>query len=274
MGKKIVCLYVGANYIIDAHFLLSNTPNPYFHRDTELYDSAWIFPHIEYTSGDYLSLLHHQDVTIVPYIWDPFFVNLLMLLNNKKGFGYRPHPNAKRIAIMEPNSNFSKIFLLPLSIAEKLERSSTGLIKNVSLLNTEKYASNDTFKNLINQLDLFKNKKLKIEKSYPFPLYMQNHCDVLITHQFGLERNNVYFEMLYGCFPLVHNSEHLKSFDVGYYYPDFCITKGENALKEAILYHDDNLTSYKEKARAYIIEHAPFNPKNISTYREKLLELI
>ena len=274
LGKKVICFYVGANYVIDAQCFLSNNPNPYLHLDAELYDGAWMFPHIEFTSGDYLALLHRKKVEVVPYIWDPFFVNLLMALSKKEGFGYTPHPNPKRVVIMEPNSNFSKLFLIPLSIAEKLERSSPNLIESVSLLNTKRYSTNSTFNNLLSQLDLYKKNKLKVEGKYPFPLYMQNHCDLLLTHQFGLERNNVYFEMLYGCFPLVHNSEHLRSHDVGYFYPDFCIDKGAKSLEEAILFHDKNLAAYKEKARSYLIEHAPFNPKNIEAYREKLLSVM
>jgi hypothetical protein len=80
--------------------------------------------------------------------------------------------------------------------------------------------------------------------------------------------NYTYLEALHFNFPLVHNSNIIKS--AGYYYPDYDTKLGSRALELALNYHDQNLESYKENSRKTIYKYSPKNPLVIEKYKKLL----
>ena len=81
----------------------------------------------------------------------------------------------------------------------------------------------------------------------------------------------MYYEALYGGFPLVHNSPFLK--DVGYYYEDFDIDDGVHALERAVFEHDNSIKNYQKKANAFLSTINPNNQIVIDEYDKEIRRL-
>jgi hypothetical protein len=100
---------------------------------------------------------------------------------------------------------------------------------------------------------------------------MAHHGDCVVSHQWHNAQNYLYYETLYGGYPLIHNSPIIK--DLGYYYPEFDCKAGGEALIRAYETHDASLEKYKAKAREFLktldISYHP----NIEAYRMELLSL-
>ena len=77
---------------------------------------------------------------------------------------------------------------------------------------------------------------MTIEPRFVSPQFLANHCDAVVTHHWENGLNYLYYEVLYGGYPLIHNSEFLK--DYGYYYDDFDAESGADALLSARAEHD------------------------------------
>ena len=73
---------------------------------------------------------------------------------------------------------------------------------------------------------------------------------IIVSHHWENGLNYLYYETLYGGFPLVHNSPFLK--DIGYYYDGFDIGDGVKALERAALHHDETRGEYDLKAKAFV----------------------
>ena len=77
-------------------------------------------------------------------------------------------------------------------------------------------------------------------------------------------QNYLYYDVLYGGYPLIHNSTLIG--DAGYYYPDFDSAAGGRALLEAWLHHDERLDDYRAKAGG-LQSVSIDNPANLARVR-------
>ena len=81
----------------------------------------------------------------------------------------------------------------------------------------------------------------------------------------------MYYEALYGGFPLIHNSDLLQ--DCGCYHGFDC-EEGGRVLIEAWQTHDVQLAAYRERARRYLELLDPGIPANIQIYTDALLQVL
>ena len=81
----------------------------------------------------------------------------------------------------------------------------------------------------------------------------------------------MYYELLWGGYPLIHNSPFVG--DCGYFYPDFDCEKGGAAILDALKHHDENFSEYRRKATAYLETVSPHNPQNIEIYDQAIVAL-
>jgi hypothetical protein len=109
------------------------------------------------------------------------------------------------------------------------------------------------------------------EKRYNFSDAMGQKGGVVLSHQWECALNYLYYEALYGGFPLVHNSPFLK--DVGYYYEGFDIDDGVRALEKAVFEHDNSLEDYREKANTFLFTVDTNNQIVIDEYDKELRRL-
>ena len=93
---------------------------------------------------------------------------------------------------------------------------------------------------------------------------MANHADAVVTHHWENGLNYLYYEALFGGYPLIHNSEFIA--DYGYYYPSFNAEEGGKVLEMALRTHDANLEEYKIKSKHLLDRRSPTSKESIDCH--------
>jgi hypothetical protein len=94
---------------------------------------------------------------------------------------------------------------------------------------------------------------------------------VVLSHQWENAQNYVYYEALYGGYPLIHNS-HLIG-ECGYRYQGFDCEEGGLALQRAFSGHDAQLDDYRHTANGFLRGLYPENDGNVRIYSDALAAL-
>jgi hypothetical protein len=127
------------------------------------------------------------------------------------------------------------------------------------------------FVNFARSLDITNHGLATFEGRFAIYEYMAHFGDCIISHHWENGQNYLYYEALYGGYPLVHNSEFIK--DYGYYYPEFDTQAGGRALNEAFANHDQNWDSYRKSSLELLAHLDIQNPQNIDSYSREILRL-
>lgn len=269
-GGKIVNYLIGNDFVIDMERCLFGRPSGTMFNGLK-YDAVWTLPHHEKTCRSYFEVMHRCSVTVVPYIWSPMFLNKgIDSLKVPSSYFYQPKPGPKKIAIFEPNLNVVKTCHYPLLVCEEAYRREPELFKAVYVTNTTHMKTNDTFQHFIGTMDIAMNKVATIEDRFQTPYFLSEHTDIVVSHQWENQLNNLYLDVLYGGYPLVHNSEMLKC---GYYYEPFNAKAGAEVLLEVMHNHDSRIEEYNAQANAYLATVQLDYPENIRQYEQALLDL-
>lgn len=109
---------------------------------------------------------------------------------------------------------------------------------------------------------------MSFEPRAPTSQHMAAWTDAVVTHQWENDLNYLYYDVLYGGYPLIHNSERLK--DYGYYYESFDALYGASVLGGAWLDHDRLLEDYRRKSAALFGLLSPKN-RTLQETHERLL---
>ncbi|GJE39101.1 hypothetical protein KHHGKMAE_3180 [Methylobacterium persicinum] len=106
-----------------------------------------------------------------------------------------------------------------------------------------------------------------------FPIFdiMGSQADVIVSHQWENAQNYLYYEALYGGFPLIHNSTLIEG--CGYRYEDFDPEDGGAALLQAFVQHDLDLETYIANGRRLIAKLDPTSDANVRAYSEAIAGL-
>ena len=120
-------------------------------------------------------------------------------------------------------------------------------------------------------LDIVKHGVTTFEGRFAIYEYMAHYGDCIISHHWENGQNYLYYEALYGGYPLIHNSEFIR--DLGYFYPDFDCQAGGEALVRAFEKHDKNLARYKAKSAEFLKTLDIKFPANIEAYSNELISL-
>lgn len=284
-SNKIIKYQCGNNYVIDMERVL-------FAKDPEkkigagyqrkgLIDEIWYVPQQGPQNHHYyrvLSDMKEDKVKPVPFIWDPMFLD-----DACKNYGqnhiekntfpvYTGMKEEPQICVFEPNMNVVKYALLPALIVEDYMRSG-GKIDKLNLMSSQKLFKNYYFSTIIGGLDILKEggKYLKAYGRYNVIDTLARHADIVVSHQWQNPLNYAYLDTLYLQYPLIHNAEMIQ--DAGYYYPDFDLKKGTEALFDAVKNHDKNLDAYNENTEEVLTRYTVYNEGLVETYRKLLQNL-
>lgn len=269
-GGKVVAFNVGNSFVMTMEnivFDLKRSPGEY---DGTQLDRMWTLPHHEHTCRGFFETCWRTEVDIVPYLWNPLFVEQIIAKNNIQ-FGYRPGAAKKRVAVFEPNLNMVKSCVYPMLICEEAYRQAPELLQSVHITNTKPLHSQVAFNNFAHSLDITKNGIASYDDRYDTPSFMAHYGDMVVSHQWENNLNNLYYDLLYGNYPLIHNSVMLK--DAGYYYPEFDSRAGGKVLVDAMRHHDQNLADYKARSQAALDNVDIYSAKNIQAYEAALFDL-
>lgn len=269
-GGKIINYLVGNDFVIDMERCLFDRPSGTMFNGLK-YDAVWTLPHHEHTCRSYFEIMHRAPVHVLPYIWSPMFLQKsIEALPNPSDFYYQPNSGKKRVAIFEPNLNVVKTCHYPLLVCEAAYRREPALFKNVYVTNTGHMETNQTFQHFIGTMDMAIDKVATIEKRYHTAAFLSEHTDVVVSHQWENQLNNLYLDVLYGGYPLVHNSAMLKC---GYYFEPFDAQAGAEVLLDVLKNHDSRIDQYEADAAAYLATVQYDYPDNIAQYEQALTGL-
>lgn len=234
------------------------------------YDEIWLLPKDRKFTAMIRSI-YRKEVIEVPYLWAPDFLVESGVTKKDRPLGYTPGMLSCgniRPAIFEPNISPIKMGIIPLLICEAIERLRPDQIASVDFMNGVHLNESPTFAHLVQNLDLNKSNKLQIKAREYCSDALKSGVNMVISHQIEVDQNYLYFDTLFGGFPLVHNSRSFS--DVGYYYEDSDIDAGVRQVLNAALCHDQNLPEYWSKAQRKIASVDPLARANIDQFSRRL----
>lgn len=264
-GGKVVTYCVGNDFVIDAERLAFGLPHgrlvPQVPRD-----AVWTLEEYRKTCKPYYEVLFRAPVSIMPHLWAPDFIDRSVPDGQ---FSYHPGKARWRIAIVEPNICLVKACHLPMLVCEAAHRANSDALEQIHVFNTVQFKDHPVFNPFANSLDTVRHGLTLFEGRLPMVEILTRHADALVCHQLENAQNYVYYEALYGGFPLIHNSDLLQ--DCGYRYQGFDCEEGGMVLIDAWQTHDAELAAYFDRARRYLHLLDPANPANIQIYTDALL---
>lgn len=276
-GKKVVWHCVGQPYTGLVESTLFRETGFFLH--TGRHDAIWLLPKDE-VFIPMLRTLHRCQVEIVPYIWDPVFIQQRVEEVGTVGlqFGYIPraeHADSAagwNLAIFEPNISPIKSSLIPMLIVDTAYRAAPDSIRQLHVLNTLHLVEHPTLLYFANALEVVRQHKTVFTGRHDIAGFLGQHqVDAIVAHQWQNDQNYVYLDALYGGYPLIHNSPWLMN--AGYYYPDFEVQQGAAQLRHAMACHDGNLAGYDQRSARYLKSVGLSSESNVTAYSQLLRSL-
>ncbi|MFK0380046.1 DUF2827 domain-containing protein [Pandoraea sp. NPDC090278] len=270
-GGKVVTMRVGNDYVIDIERAMFNKP-PGFLFSGATYDGVWTIPEFEHSCRSYFETTLRTPVTIVPHIWHPMiFDKACATLAQGLRYGYRPGRARWRVAIFEPNICMVKTSVMPMLITELAYRAHPSFLENLLVCNTLHLKDHATFVHFAQRLDVVSHGIASFQGRFAVYEFMAAYGDAVVSHSWENAQNYLYYELLYGGYPLVHNSPYLGK--CGYFYPEFEGEEGARKLLEAFNTHDENLDAYRCHAKQLLDSVSIENPANVQAYDSALVAL-
>lgn len=271
-GAKIICYKGGNGIVISMEAIIAQPPREdaerYFDRD--FYDAIWMTPQHLRTYRSYCETIYRCPVFEIQQIWQPLF---LASRNRhlQAPFGYQLGRAKKRIGILDPNITVMKTSHLPMLVCDAAFRQQPELFQAIYVTNALQLMNHPHFSSFAGRLESVKQKIMTVEPRFVTADFLAHHADAVVTHHWENGLNYLYYDVLYGGYPLIHNSEFLA--DVGYFYDSFNADSGAEALLRAIREHDRNFTRYRANANALLARVEATSPQAIAAH-EKLLEAL
>ncbi|WP_175924609.1 DUF2827 family protein [Burkholderia latens] len=272
-GKKVVYHCCGQPYMSLAESTIFRRSSPDSRPDR--CDEIWYLPK-DAAFAPMLSAMHRCDVFEVPFIWAPKFVDAANDRLRQAGgsFGYRRRPSSEHglhVAVFEPNVSVVKNSAIPMLICDEAYRTDAQSVTFMSVMNMRHIRERSTAQQFLSKLDLCREHKAAFYQRHEFVNVMARSPNAVVSHQWQNEQNYLYLDVLYGGYPLIHNSPWLK--DAGYFYPDFDVQQGVGQLRRAASQHEQTLDDYRTRAQRVFDAVNPFGEHNLVCYAERLLHL-
>ncbi|QCP54451.1 DUF2827 domain-containing protein [Trinickia violacea] len=267
-GGKIVSMRVGNDYVIDIERMIFDKPHGLLISGAP-YDEVWTLAEYEATCVPYFGSTFRAPVKVVPHLWSPLALDReAAKLPEGREFGYRSGRRRWRAGIFEPNICMVKTSFVPMLSCEAAHRARPDILEHVWAYNTFHLKDHVSFNAFACSLDIVKHGLTSFEGRFPFCQVVAADVDVIVCHHWENAQNYVYYEALYGGYPLIHNS-HLIG-DCGYRYHDFDCEEGGRAIVRAFEEHDENLDTYRATASKFLRGLDPENESNVRFYSEAI----
>ncbi|MFK0380047.1 DUF2827 domain-containing protein [Pandoraea sp. NPDC090278] len=269
-GTKLIACFVGNIYADLCEFPMFGKASGHLFNGSP-FDEAWVLPKSQKIDASILRTILRVPVFTVPHLWSPYFLKrrCQALVGQGLHFGYRPRAGRWRLSIAEPNISVVKSCQYPMLVADAFYRRHPDAVEKLSVVNTSSVREHPTFLYFANRLDLVQHHKAAFADRVDLPSLLAQHTDAVISHQWENPQNYLYYDTLYGGYPLIHNSTMLG--DAGYFYPAFDAAAGATALHEAWCHHDARHEDYNARSRAVLHNVSIANPANVATITQRLV---
>jgi Protein of unknown function (DUF2827) len=270
-GGHVIGMRVGNDYVIDIERMIFDLPHGVLANQAK-YDETWTLPQYEKIGSAYYEAMFRAPVKLMPHLWSSEVIDRALTQHGwTQSFAYRPGRKRWRVGIVEPNLCMVKTCFIPLLSIDVAHRANPHFLERMICYNSTQIREKPSFVHFAQQLDVVRHGLGIFENRYPMFCLLGQQVEAIFTHQWENAQNYVYYEVLYGGYPLIHNSPILS--DVGYYYPEFDCEVGAKALLDAVTNHDTHLMAYRRSANAFIQALSPEHPRNIETYTQAVIEL-
>jgi len=267
-GGKVASMRVGNDYVIDIERMVFNKPHGLLINGAT-YDAVWTIPEYEATCVPYFASTFRAPVTMLPHLWSPAVLERAMAQQGGvNSFHYQPGRPRWRVGMVEPNVCMVKTSHIPMLCCEVAHRANPELLERMVCYNTFHMRDQPVFNGFANSLDVVRHGLGRFEGRFPIYQVLGTNVDALICHHWENGQNYVYYEALYGGYPLIHNS-HLID-DCGYRYHGFDCEEGGAALQRAFAEHDRNLVDYRLRAARLLHKLDPESSTNVRIYTEAI----
>ncbi|GAC1334513.1 MAG: DUF2827 domain-containing protein [Collimonas sp.] len=272
-GCRLISYCCGVEYVNVMQSVLFDRPMwGYNLFVNQRYDAIWMVPQVAPTSQSYFETLRRRPAQVVPFVWDPVFVN-----QRSRGFEhhgeYRPRSGPRRLTVMEPNSDIVKFCMYPVFIAEEAYRQRPQDIAILQVANADRLArESKEFIAVMNQLDIVRQHKAVFLGRFDTPQFLSQMTDVVISHQMENALNYFYFDVCWQGYPLVHNA-HMCS-DLGYCYEGNNVQDGCRKLLEVLTTHDGSWQDYLARQRQVLSRYLPGGVQLTAEYERLLATLL
>jgi hypothetical protein len=281
LGVKIVSFLVGHTYAGSAEGPIFDRNSGQMFTDAP-WDETWTLPQYMKTCAPMLRTLTRAPVIDMPHIWSPEFLQTQVNEYEEKGFsfGFKPHAAGEarrpwRMTMFEPNLSVVKTSFIPMLVCDAAYRANPDAIERMMVLNTVHMKNHQTFNRFAINMQLTKDGKASYEPRLSFAdCMMQHRMDAIVSHQWENAQNYLYYDALYGNYPLIHNSEFLKKADIGFYYPGFEAKSGAAQVLNAWEKDADYWEDVKAKNAAYLETLSPTNQNNIDIFTTQIQRLL
>ncbi len=269
-GGTVIGMRVANDYILDAERMAYGLePGMLFSKVP--YDVIWTLPAFAKTCESYYRVGFGAPVRVLQHLWSSALLDR-SAEENKRPFHYKGGSARWRIAILEPNICTVKTCHLPLMIADAAYKRNCRAIEHVYTFNALDLKNHETFINFAKSLKIVQHGIGTFEGRLPIYQVMNELADACVSHHWENGQNYLYYELLYGGFPLIHNSDFLGG--CGYRYEQFNPEDGATALLRAKAEHDLNISSYKNEAKEFLNKLDPLYDLNIKNYEDEILYAI
>jgi hypothetical protein len=230
-------------------------------------DEIWMVPQQEFHNKQYYEVAYNTKSRVVPFVWSSKFIeedNQNEIKNGNKSAVFNPENIEKwKVVSFEPNMGLLKN-MIPITWSIEhayktnkdwldvfISTNAKGLMKNKQLL--------DTVKNL----EIAKDKKLKLEPRWTIVTALAKFTDMVVSHQWGNPLNYAYLDAVYFGYPLVHNAHLCR--DIGYYYEGFNVKDAGDQIIKVTKQHIND-TNYLNRQREIIKRYTIENTEMVKQY--------
>jgi hypothetical protein len=270
-GGRVVGMRVANDYCIDVERMIFGKPHGMLISGTP-YDVIWTLPAFKKTCENYYRVAQRASVRVMQHLWSPILFERAMRAAGRQEFSYIPGRRKWRLAIMEPNICMVKTSFIPMLIAELAHRADPRFIEYIRVYNTYGFVNDPGFVSFAKSLDMVRHGIATFEGRFPTHQVVGSEADAIICHHWENSQNYLYYELLYGGFPLIHNSDVIGK--CGYRYKNFDCSEGALALRQAFGEHDQRLEDYRTTARDFLATLDPESSDNVQAYTQALVELV
>ncbi|KHK49799.1 hypothetical protein PI87_25250 [Ralstonia sp. A12] len=270
LGKKLIAFFAGHVYAALCETPMFGKPSGHIFNGGP-FDEIWTLAEYEKTSKPLLQTLTRAPVHVMPHIWSPYFLErrIAQLASEGIAFGYQPGREQWRLSTLEPNISVVKTCHYPMLVCDEFFRAKPEAVEHLFVVNALHLKAHPTFLYFANSLNLVRQHKATFEQRIDLAGFLSQHADAVVSHHWENGQNYLYYDVLHGGYPLIHNSTMLG--DAGYYYPEFDSEAGGRALLDAWQQHDAQLDRYREKANALLNSVSIEHPSNLDAFVTRLL---
>ncbi|WP_206956035.1 DUF2827 domain-containing protein [Trinickia acidisoli] len=270
-GGRVIGMRVANDYMIDIERMIFQRRHGMLVSGTP-YHTVWMLPAFEESCASYYEHALRAPVRAMPHLWSPMLLERGIKESALRSpFGYAEGRKRWRLAILEPNICMVKTCHIPMLLADLAHRQSPEMIEVLRVYNSLHMKENAQFVGFAKSLDLVRHGIASFEARFATYEIMAYEADAIVSHHWANAQNYLYYEALYGGYPLIHNSAYLGG--CGYRYRDFDCEDGALALREAFVEHDKRLKDYRRTAHAFIATLDPCAQRNVEHYTAALAQL-